>query len=163
MDMQGNVSHSKYNVRAATASENVFLLIPNLVGKSASIHHSDDDANVLGYVRIALAVLSLYFMLIHLRTCSFLYSVSALLDAVDGMLARQFSQSTQFGAILDMTIDRCTTSCLLVFLAVAYPQWSILFQFLISLDFASHYMHVCATLVMGTANQSHKKIDENRP
>lgn len=102
-------------------------------------------------------------MPIHPRTCSFLYSVSCLLDAVDGMVARKFNQSTQFGAVLDMTIDRCTTSCLLVFLAIAYPKWSILFQGLISLDFSSHFMHVYATLAMGTANQSHKKINENRP
>ncbi|PCH00215.1 CDP-diacylglycerol-inositol 3-phosphatidyltransferase, eukaryote [Penicillium occitanis (nom. inval.)] len=52
---------------------------------------------------------------------------------------------------------------LVVFLAVAYPNWSILFQCLISLDFASHFMHVYATLAMGTANQSHKKINQNRP
>jgi CDP-diacylglycerol--inositol 3-phosphatidyltransferase len=79
------------------------------------------------------------------------------------MVARKFNQSTQFGAMLDMTIDRCTTACLLVFLAAAYPTWSILFQGLISLDFASHYMHVYATLMMGAANQSHKKIGQNRP
>lgn len=121
------------------------------------------DAYILGYIRIFLAIFSLYFMPIHPRTCSFLYTVSCLLDAIDGMLARRFNQSTQFGAILDMTIDRCTTSCLLVFLAVAYPQWSMLFQGLISLDFASHFMHVYATLAMGSTNQSHKKVHENRP
>lgn len=120
-------------------------------------------AKILGYARIVLAVTSLYFMPIHPRTCSFLYSVSCLLDAIDGMLARKFNQSTQFGAVLDMTIDRCTSSCLLVFLAIAYPKWSIIFQGLISLDFSSHFMHVYATLAMGTANQSHKKINLNRP
>lgn len=160
MDTQGN---HRYNARPATASENIFLFIPNLVGEFASLQWSNYDAKVLGYARIALAVISLYFMPIHPRVCSFLYSVSCLLDAIDGMLARKFNQSTQFGAMLDMTIDRCTTSCLLVFLAVAYPQWSILFQCLIILDFASHFMHVYATLVMGTTNQSHKKIGEGRP
>ncbi|KAH8700576.1 phosphatidylinositol synthase [Talaromyces proteolyticus] len=128
-------------------ADNVFLLIPNLIG----------------YMRIGLAVSSLYFMPIHPRTCTVLYSVSCLLDAVDGMAARKFNQASQFGAVLDMTIDRCTTSCLLVFLAVTYPQWSILFQCLISLDFSSHYMHMYATLAMGAANQSHKNMDENRP
>lgn len=106
-----------------------------------------------------LAVFSLYFMPTHSRTCSLLYGGSCLLDAVDGMLARRLNQSTQFGAILDMTIDRCATSCLLVFLAIAYPRWSIVFQGLISLDFASHFMHVYATSVMGTNNQSHKNIE----
>jgi phosphatidylglycerophosphate synthase len=37
---------------------------------------------------------------------------------------------------------RCTTSCLLCYLSSAYPAYALFFQFLISLDFASHYMHM---------------------
>src|SRR5262245_5404406 len=37
---------------------------------------------------------------------------------------------------------RCTTSCLLVHLSSAYPDLAMLFQFLIALDFSSHYMHM---------------------
>jgi CDP-diacylglycerol--inositol 3-phosphatidyltransferase len=116
----------------------------------------------LGYVRIVLAVASLYYMPLHPRTCSVLYSISCLLDALDGYLARLFKQSTTFGGVLDMVTDRCTTACLLVFLSSAWPRWSILFQGLISLDLASHYMHMYATLSMGGAGQSHKKIDPDR-
>jgi CDP-diacylglycerol--inositol 3-phosphatidyltransferase len=101
-------------------------------------------------------------MPLHPRTCTAAYSISCLLDALDGMAARKFEQSTKFGAVLDMVTDRCTTACLLVFLASAFPRWSILFQGLISLDLASHYMHMYATLSMGGSNQSHKKIDESR-
>ena len=101
-------------------------------------------------------------MPLHPRTCSLLYSVSCLLDALDGIAARYFQQSTKFGAVLDMVTDRCTTACLLVFLASAFPRWSILFQGLISLDLASHYMHMYATLSMGGSGQSHKKIDQSR-
>lgn len=36
------------------------------------------------------------------------------------------------------------TSCLLCFLASAYPKFALLFQFLISLDFSSHYIHMYA-------------------
>lgn len=115
-----------------------------------------------GYARIVLAVASLYYMPIHPRTCCGLYSISCLLDALDGAAARRFQQSTRFGAVLDMVTDRCTTSCLLVFLASAFPRWSILFQGLISLDLASHYMHMYATLTMGGHGQSHKKVDESR-
>lgn len=61
-----------------------------------------------------------------------------------------------------MVTDRCTTSCLLVFLASAFPRWSIVFQGLISLDLASHYIHMYATLAMGGNNASHKKVDEGR-
>jgi len=101
-------------------------------------------------------------MPLHPRTCSFLYSVSCLLDALDGYAARYFNQSTTFGAVLDMVTDRCTTSCLLVFLSSAFPRWAILFQSLISLDLASHYMHMYATLSMGGSDQSHKKVDSSR-
>jgi CDP-diacylglycerol--inositol 3-phosphatidyltransferase len=127
-------------------AENIFLFVPNLIG----------------YSRIVLALASLYYMPLHPRTCSALYSVSCLLDALDGYAARKFEQSTKFGAVLDMVTDRCTTSCLLVFLAQAFPRWSIVFQGLISLDLASHYMHMYATLSMGGSNRSHKSIDESR-
>jgi hypothetical protein len=78
------------------------------------------------------------------------------------MAARRYNQSTTFGAVLDMVTDRCTTSCLLVFLASAWPRWSIVFQGLISLDLASHYIHMYATLTMGAQGQSHKKVDSSR-
>lgn len=126
--------------------ENVFLFAPNLIG----------------YSRVVLAIASLYYMPLHPRTCSLLYSVSCLLDALDGYAARYFSQSTTFGAVLDMVTDRCTTACLLVFLSSAWPRWAIIFQGLICLDMASHYMHMYATLSMGGSSQSHKKIDATR-
>lgn len=126
--------------------ENIFLFLPNIIG----------------YSRIVLAVISLYYMPLHPRTCSLLYSISCLLDALDGFAARRYNQSTTFGAVLDMVTDRCTTSCLLVFLASAFPRWSIVFQGLISLDLASHYIHMYATLAMGGSGQSHKKVDSSR-
>lgn len=101
-------------------------------------------------------------MPLHPRTCSGLYSVSCLLDALDGYAARHFEQSTRFGAVLDMVTDRCTTACLLVFLSSAWPRWAIVFQGLISLDLASHYIHMYATLVMGGAETSHKNVDKDR-
>lgn len=101
-------------------------------------------------------------MPLHPRTCSGLYSISCLLDALDGVAARYFHQSTRFGAVLDMVTDRCTTACLLVFLSSAWPRWALLFQGLISLDLASHYMHMYATLTMAGTGQSHKKVDQSR-
>ena len=61
-----------------------------------------------------------------------------------------------------MVTDRCTTTCLLVFLSQAWPRWSLAFQALISLDLASHYMHMFATLTMAGKGQSHKKVDSSR-
>ncbi|EEY19255.1 CDP-diacylglycerol-inositol 3-phosphatidyltransferase [Verticillium alfalfae VaMs.102] len=151
----GNASaKSSSNGTAATAAsstavveeENIFVFYPNIIG----------------YVRIVLAIASLYYMPLHPRTCSLLYSVSCLLDALDGYAARIFDQSTRFGAVLDMVTDRCTTSCLLMFLACAFPRWTIVFQLLITLDFASHYMHMYASLTMGGAGTSHKNVDKER-
>lgn len=126
------------------------------------VHVMRNSFRLLGYARIILAIASLYYMPLHPRTCSLLYSVSCLLDALDGVAARYFQQSTQFGAVLDMVTDRCTTACLLVFLSSAWPRWALLFQGLISLDLASHYMHMFATLTMAGSGQSHKKVDQGR-
>ncbi|KAL8752497.1 MAG: hypothetical protein Q9184_005714 [Pyrenodesmia sp. 2 TL-2023] len=144
--LNGYTNSREPSTSPAEPPENVFLFYPNIIG----------------YSRIVLALASLYYMPLHPRTCSLLYSVSCLLDALDGVAARQFNQSTRFGAVLDMVTDRCTTSCLLVFLSSAFPRWALLFQGLISLDFASHYMHMYATLAMGDSGQSHKKIDQSR-
>jgi CDP-diacylglycerol--inositol 3-phosphatidyltransferase len=147
-DMNGN-SHTKTPITSDTDAgpdENIFLFWPNLIG----------------YFRIVLAIASLYYMPLHPRTCSLLYSFSCLLDALDGYAARYFNQSTRFGAVLDMVTDRCTTSCLLVFLSSAFPRWAIVFQGLISLDFASHYLHMYATLAMGGSAESHKNVDKSR-
>ena len=125
---------------ALTNHDMVFLFIPNLIG----------------YTRIILAASSLYFMRWHPNYCTWLYILSCLLDAFDGMAARQFGQSTlpinlglyakrvatKFGAVLDMVTDRCTTSCLLCYLCSAYPAYTVYFQALISVDLASHYMHM---------------------
>lgn len=124
--------------------ENIFLFIPNLIG----------------YARVVLAGASLYYMSYHPHYCTILYSISCLLDALDGYAARKYNQSTKFGAVLDMVTDRCTTSCLLCFLSSAYPKWAILFQSLISLDLASHYMHMYASLDRGAG--SHKKVEKTR-
>ncbi|KAK0740527.1 CDP-alcohol phosphatidyltransferase-domain-containing protein [Schizothecium vesticola] len=130
----------------AEPQENIFLFWPNIIG----------------YFRIVLAIASLYYMPLHPRTCSLLYSTSCLLDALDGYAARYFDQSTRFGAVLDMITDRCTTSSLLVFLSSSFPRWAIVFQSLITLDFASHYVHMFATLAMGGSDTSHKNVDRSR-
>jgi len=99
-------------------------------------------------------------MPLHPLRCSFIYTVSCLLDALDGYFARKLNQHTKFGAVLDMVTDRCTTTCLLVFLATAMPRYAMAFQLLISLDLASHYVHMYATLSMGS--KSHKNVDAKR-
>lgn len=58
-----------------------------------------------------------------------------------------------------MVTDRCTTTCLLCYLASAYPAYSLIFQFLISLDISSHYMQMYASL--STGSTSHKAATYN--
>ncbi|KAK9473631.1 CDP-alcohol phosphatidyltransferase-domain-containing protein [Dipodascopsis tothii] len=123
-------------------TRDIFLFIPNLIG----------------YSRVVLAMASIAVMRYHPKVCTWLYSVSCLLDAFDGAAARKYGQSTKFGAVLDMVTDRCTTSSLICFLCCAYPTYAIFFQFLVSLDLASHYMHMVAMLSTGAG--SHKKVEK---
>lgn len=58
-----------------------------------------------------------------------------------------------------MITDRCTTASLLVYLAHASPFWMPLIQFLIALDFSSHYCQMVSSLTLGSA--SHKKLSES--
>ena len=45
-----------------------------------------------------------------------------------------------------MVTDRCATSSLIVYLGVLYPQYTVFWQILVSLDLSSHYMHMYAML-----------------
>ncbi|RUS16907.1 CDP-alcohol phosphatidyltransferase-domain-containing protein [Endogone sp. FLAS-F59071] len=67
-------------------TENVFLFVPNIIG----------------YSRILLAGISLYYMPKHPIVCVTLYGISCILDAVDGNAARALNQCSKFGAVLDM-------------------------------------------------------------
>ena len=163
--VNGNITANRVVIKGTEPSENIFLFYPNIIGMWTKLLSSLLEViylTLLGYSRIILAIASLYYMPLHPRTCSLLYSISCLLDALDGVAARYFQQSTRFGAVLDMVTDRCTTACLLVFLSSAWPRWALLFQGLISLDLASHYMHMYATLTMAGSGQSHKKVDQSR-
>jgi len=122
-------------------AENIFLFVPNLIG----------------YARIALAIVSFYFMPTCPKTSVFCYLLSGLLDAFDGHAARYLNQGTKFGAMLDMLTDRCATMCLCVVLSIFYPSWAILFQLSMSLDMASHWLHMHSSMMKGST--SHKTID----
>lgn len=126
---------------AAMPSENIFLFVPNLIG----------------YARIVFAIISFYFMPCCPLTASSFYLLSGLLDAFDGYAARILNQGTRFGAMLDMLTDRCATMCLLVNLALLYPRATLLFQLSMSLDVASHWLHLHSSVVRGS--ESHKMID----
>lgn len=123
-------------------NKDVFFFIPNLIG----------------YVRVLTAILSFLTMKNHPIRTLILYGISGFLDAFDGYAARKFDQGTRFGAVLDMVTDRCATSSLICYLCVVYPQYCIMWQLLVSLDLASHYMHMYAMLSSGST--SHKNVGE---
>lgn len=113
--------------------------------------------NLIGFARVALLVASFFSMSSYpTLTMGFFYSTSCILDAFDGYYARKFGQSTKFGAVLDMVTDRCSTCSLIVYLAILYPQYYVAFQVLVSLDLASHYVHMYAQISAGSA--SHKSL-----
>lgn len=114
--------------------------------------------NLIGYFRILTAVLSFLTMKNHPIRTLILYGISGFLDAFDGYAARKFSQGTRFGAVLDMVTDRCATSSLICYLCVIYPDYCVFWQLLVSLDLASHYMHMYAMLSSGST--SHKNVGE---
>ncbi|SCV03127.1 LAMI_0H05688g1_1 [Lachancea mirantina] len=116
--------------------------------------------NQIGYSRVITAVLSLFLMQKHPLWTTGVYGVSCLLDALDGTMARKYGQTSQFGAVLDMVTDRSTTTCLMCFLCIKFPQYAPVFQLLVSLDISSHYMHMYATLSSG--GTSHKNIEKEQ-
>ena len=70
---------------------------------------------------------------------TWLYSLSAIGDLFDGMAARRLKQSSQFGAVLDMAVDRLSQACLLGVLYSKYDDFGGVFLLMIGLDLASHW------------------------
>ncbi|XP_065830494.1 CDP-diacylglycerol--inositol 3-phosphatidyltransferase-like [Oscarella lobularis] len=123
------------------AQENVFLFAPNLIG----------------YLRVILTIAAFALIMKHPSLAGFLYFLNSLLDSLDGHLARSFNQCTKFGATFDMLIDRCGTMCFLIVLAIVYSDYFLVFQFLCTLDIASHWFHMYSSLTKGET--SHKSTD----
>ena len=119
--------------------KDVFLYVPNLIG----------------YARIALALLGYAMALTDYRVTVGCYLVSQLLDAADGYAARALKQSSTFGAVLDMVTDRSSTTCFCVVLAHFYPQYILGLTALVTLDMFSHWYHMYASLLLGLG--SHKE------
>lgn len=121
----------------------VFFLVPNLIG----------------YLRVLL-----YFVAFIMHTLGrwqfsiILYIIGFLLDELDGLAAKKLNQSTQFGAFLDMVIDRCATTGLCLILSQIYPKYLIVFIGLIILDISSHFYVLAITGVMSLS--SHKSIEQ---
>ncbi|VDN17409.1 unnamed protein product [Gongylonema pulchrum] len=107
------------------ANTNVWLYYPNLIG----------------YLRIILALIAFQAMPYSPWRAILCYIVSAASDAVDGYLARLYNQSSRFGAMLDMLTDRCALLALVMYCGHLYPSYMFFFQMSAVIDIASHWLH----------------------
>lgn len=118
--------------------------------------------NLIGYIRVLTALAAFHYAFARPLLFFVFYSISYALDAVDGVTARRFHQTSSFGALLDMVTDRVATAGLLSILAaLAHDNgdarfvttlgfscpYSTIYLFLMVLDVASHwvqmYRYVC--------------------
>lgn len=122
----------------------IYVLIPNLIG----------------YIRILLVIIAFYVCFKNHYLFFVCYGLSQLLDALDGHAARYFSQSTRYGAMLDMVTDRASTAALLTALTKLYPAYTRLFMAVIALDIVAHFAHVYSSLLYG--KESHKLVSKRQ-
>ena len=96
--------------------------------------------NVIDYFRlILLGVVAFTFEDRPILTC-ICFTVSALLDHVDGNIARWLNQCSRLGHHLDLVIDRVAEAIIMSILAILYPKlapYSLLF---IALDILSCWL-----------------------
>eukprot|EP00741_Cyanophora_paradoxa_P021983 tig00021432_g21220.t1 len=113
--------------------------------------------NLIGYVRVILALVSIHYALTDYVVSGITYTLSHLLDAADGYAARKLGQSSTLGAVLDMVSDRLGTAGLLLVLSHLYREHLIIFGLLLYLDIGSHWFHMY-TAVMNSGKKSHKEV-----
>lgn len=82
-------------------------------------------ANIIDYIRILLLVVGLATYDEQPVLFVVFYVISAILDGVDGMAARKLNQSnfysaSDFGMILDMSIDRVSFALICVLDSIEY-------------------------------------------
>jgi len=66
--------------------------------------------NLIGYARVACLIISLYYALSNYSVCVVFYCLAFTGDLFDGIAARKFNQTSQYGAVLDMITDRVSTT-----------------------------------------------------
>lgn len=118
--------------------------------------------NLLGYLRIVLAFLSLkYFMVNPDRNVDILV-VSALLDAIDGPLARKLNQCSKIGALIDIVADNAWRTitwiqAMIITANSGYPififvgcfiictEWLVMHALLVSASNSIHWKDKCSS------------------
>lgn len=112
--------------------------------------------NLIGYARIILMFTAYHFAQTNVAIFSVFYSLSQILDMFDGMAARAFKQSTNFGAMLDMVTDRCSSTGLMLVVSHRYPQYVLWCHAFIWIDICSHWAHML--MMERSGSKSHKLV-----
>jgi CDP-diacylglycerol--inositol 3-phosphatidyltransferase len=79
--------------------------------------------NLIGYGRVISTIVSFLLMIAFPERwflATWLYIFSFVGDLFDGMVARKLNQTSEFGGLLDMVTDRCSTLGLLFVLSGDY-------------------------------------------
>lgn len=114
--------------------------------------------NIIGYARIVLSAVAIYHWESPKRF-SLYYSIGFMLDAADGLAARVFRQSSEFGALLDMLTDRCATAALLTVISVLERRLAPIALCAAFLDGYSHWLQFAAGLC--SSAKSHKTASQS--
>ncbi|SOV81101.1 phosphatidylinositol synthase [Plasmodium sp. gorilla clade G3] len=114
--------------------------------------------NIIGYIRVILALLGFIISRKNLLLFVCFYSASQVLDALDGWTARKFNQTSVFGQILDQITDRLSTSLLYLLNSSVYEEYITLIGLIMIADIAGHYFHSTSCAIAG--NKTHKKIEK---
>eukprot|EP00301_Raphidiophrys_heterophryoidea_P021896 c6187_g1_i1.p1 GENE.c6187_g1_i1~~c6187_g1_i1.p1 ORF type:complete len:236 (+),score=59.77 c6187_g1_i1:174-881(+) len=112
--------------------------------------------NIIGYIRVICSIISILVGKTQCWTFLVFYFTSFAFDALDGKVARMYDQCSDFGSVLDMVTDRCSTSMLLVLLATLYPDHFHFAALALALDISSHWFHMYSAIKSGAHHKSNE-------
>lgn len=130
----------------------------SLEALAARLRRSGWRADQLTYLALASGVAAgLFFLRGHDRLGLLALVISALLDAIDGKVARQGSESTAWGGVLDLTFDRIVEASILLGVAIPRPELHVACLVVA----ATWYINISVFLAVGGATERHgeKVID----
>lgn len=108
--------------------------------------------NLLNYARLVLLIIVILIIPKYPLKAFLINLLAGNLDMIDGIYARSFDQRSKFGAFLDHSMDRLSTSIILVYLAVRYKQFWFVF---LSIQFVELIMD----FLMGSLNNYRSTIN----
>eukprot|EP00891_Asterochloris_glomerata_P000632 jgi/Astpho2/632/Aster-04474 len=146
-----------------TRHGNVWIYVPNLIGVIVMVCVIGAMLTMVplpaGYARVLTMLFGFSIAQRHPVAFVIAYFLAFVADETDGRYARKFQQTSTLGGVLDMVTDRVSTTGLLLLLTAAYPHLQLYFMLLVTLDLASHWYQMYATLAAGGI--THKDIDSH--